>query len=266
VAAERVISTVDSEARHGHKTAARGFDGYKGHVGIDPDSEIITDTEVSPGNAGDASVAADLIDDLTDDTATAVEPAPLKRRSGGGRRRPGRNKKGAARRAKTRRAARRVRLERRRSGAAAGTQRRTVYGDCAYGSGEFLQHLADRGIESRCKTQPPAPLPGGLFTKDSFQINLADDTVTCPAEVTVTIRRGRAGDGTAYFADACHNCALRVQCTNSASGRTITINRYEPQLADARREQQWASPQSVEASSMRSSDARDTTEVRPRVP
>jgi len=31
VAKDRVISTVDPDARHGHKTAARGFDGYKGH-------------------------------------------------------------------------------------------------------------------------------------------------------------------------------------------------------------------------------------------
>jgi len=30
VAKDRVISTVDPEARHGHKTAARGFDGFKG--------------------------------------------------------------------------------------------------------------------------------------------------------------------------------------------------------------------------------------------
>jgi hypothetical protein len=30
VAKDRIISTVDPEARHGHKTAARGFDGYKG--------------------------------------------------------------------------------------------------------------------------------------------------------------------------------------------------------------------------------------------
>ena len=34
VAKDRVISTVDPEARHGHKTAARGFDGYKGHAAI----------------------------------------------------------------------------------------------------------------------------------------------------------------------------------------------------------------------------------------
>jgi hypothetical protein len=30
VAKDRIISTVDTQARHGHKTAARGFDGYKG--------------------------------------------------------------------------------------------------------------------------------------------------------------------------------------------------------------------------------------------
>src|SRR6266498_3889384 len=37
VAADRVISTVDPDARHGHKTSARGFDGYKGHASVDPD-------------------------------------------------------------------------------------------------------------------------------------------------------------------------------------------------------------------------------------
>jgi hypothetical protein len=29
VAKDRVISTVDPEARHGHKTKARNFDGFK---------------------------------------------------------------------------------------------------------------------------------------------------------------------------------------------------------------------------------------------
>jgi hypothetical protein len=36
VAPDRIISTVDPDARHGHKTEARGFDGYKGHVALDP--------------------------------------------------------------------------------------------------------------------------------------------------------------------------------------------------------------------------------------
>ena len=64
VAEDRVVSTVDPEARHGHKTASRGFDGYKGHIAIDPDSEIITATEVTAGNVGDAVPAPALIDDV----------------------------------------------------------------------------------------------------------------------------------------------------------------------------------------------------------
>jgi hypothetical protein len=61
VAPERVISTVDADARHGHKTRARSFDGYKGHVALDPDSEIVTAVAVTPGNSGDAEVAPDLL-------------------------------------------------------------------------------------------------------------------------------------------------------------------------------------------------------------
>jgi hypothetical protein len=73
VAKDRVISTVDPQARHGHKTSARGFDGYKGHVAVDPDSEVITATEVTAGNTGDAASAADLLaGDLVD--AAAQEP------------------------------------------------------------------------------------------------------------------------------------------------------------------------------------------------
>ena len=195
VAKDRVISTVDPEARHGHKTSARGFDGYKAHVAIDPDSEIITDTVVTPGNAGDASVADELIDDLvdsetaddsaTDEVTTAGHTTASRRRSGGGgggrRRRPGRakNKEPArARRVEARRAARRARLERRRARQAR-TDRPRVYGDAAYGSGEFLDHLAGHDIDSRCKTQPPTA-PGGRFAKDRFTIDLDDDTVTCP--------------------------------------------------------------------------------------
>jgi len=64
VAPDRVVSTVDPETRHGHKTAARGFDGYKGHIAIDPDSEIITAAEVTAGNAGDASAAMTLLTEV----------------------------------------------------------------------------------------------------------------------------------------------------------------------------------------------------------
>ena len=76
VAKDRVISTVDPDTRHGHKTSARGFDGYKGHAAVDPDSEIITATTVTAGNAGDASVAEDLIADLLGDQPEQAEPKP----------------------------------------------------------------------------------------------------------------------------------------------------------------------------------------------
>jgi len=72
VAPDRVISTVDPEARHGHKTAARGFDGYKGHIAVDAESEIITATEVTAGNVGDASAAEVLLADVLTNTGDAA--------------------------------------------------------------------------------------------------------------------------------------------------------------------------------------------------
>ena len=75
VAKDRVSSTVDPQARHGHKTAARGFDGYKRHLAADLDNEIITNTKLSAGNVGDGAVAADLIEDLLNphDASPAAE-------------------------------------------------------------------------------------------------------------------------------------------------------------------------------------------------
>jgi hypothetical protein len=59
VARDRIISTVDP-ARHGQETSSRKFDGCKGHVAVDPDSEIINDTTVGPANSGDADMTSRL--------------------------------------------------------------------------------------------------------------------------------------------------------------------------------------------------------------
>jgi hypothetical protein len=48
VAKDRIISTVDPDTRQGHKTQARSFDGYKGHVAIEPDSELVTGRRSRP--------------------------------------------------------------------------------------------------------------------------------------------------------------------------------------------------------------------------
>jgi hypothetical protein len=69
-APDRVISTVDPQARHGHKTAAHGFDGDKAHVAIDPDAEVITAAEVTAATSGDAVVAPTLLGDLAQARAT----------------------------------------------------------------------------------------------------------------------------------------------------------------------------------------------------
>ena len=42
VAPDRVISTVDTDARHVHKTVHHQQDGYKGHVVIEPDTGLFT--------------------------------------------------------------------------------------------------------------------------------------------------------------------------------------------------------------------------------
>jgi hypothetical protein len=67
VAPDRVISTVDPEARHGHKSRSRRFDGYKAHISIDPDSELIDNIVVTPANVADADAVTDLLADEGDD-------------------------------------------------------------------------------------------------------------------------------------------------------------------------------------------------------
>lgn len=226
VAHDRLISTVDRDSRHGHKTQARGFDGYKGHVAADPDSEIITATVVTPGNAGDASVAEDLITDLTDNTDNTDDGDDGDIVDGDSDIVDGVDSADGG------------------LGGDAGTATpagpgpvNKVYGDAAYGTGEFQQHLNDHGIESGCRTQPPAPRPGGLFSKDLFDIDLDHDRVRCPAGETADIERDRHGDGVASFAEACDGCPLRGDCTTSTTGRTIRVGRYEAALAEARQQQ-----------------------------
>ena len=203
VAAGRVISAVDPQARHGHKTSARGFDGYKGHIAIDPDSEIITATGATPGNSGDAEVAENLPGEMLpgdQDSAAA--------RDGGQAAAP-----------------------------AAGDGQPAVYGDAACGSGELIGRLDDAGIYNGIKCQPPAAVKG-CFPKDRFTIDLGGKTVTCPAGVTVPIRAatGRHA-GAARSGAACRACPLAAQCTTAKEGRTITIGPHEARLAAARQAQ-----------------------------
>ena len=71
VAADRVISTVDPDARHAHKTVSRRQDGFKAHVVVEPDTGLITDTRLTPAAGPANSDAAIGVDLLAEDTTVA---------------------------------------------------------------------------------------------------------------------------------------------------------------------------------------------------
>jgi IS5 family transposase len=183
VAADRVISTVDVEARHGHKSRNRHFDGYKAHLSVDPDSELIDEVVATPANTSDRDAVEDLLGPLAGQTDKPV-----------------------------------------------------VVGDSAYADGATRQDLADKGFDLRAKCPPVRNSTGG-FAKDRFDVDLDDETVTCPADHTVAIRFTARGDGKASFKGHCKHCPLRDQCTPSRRGRTITIHPQEAFLQTARAEQ-----------------------------
>ena len=62
-AVDRVISTVDPETRHAHKTRRAYRDGYKAHVAAEPDTGLVTACDLGPGNTGDTDAAPNLIAD-----------------------------------------------------------------------------------------------------------------------------------------------------------------------------------------------------------
>jgi hypothetical protein len=153
VAKDRVISTVDTDARHGHKTSAHGFDGYKGHVAVDPDCELILATSVTAGNVGDAAAVTDLLaDDLPPTIAQTAQTAET------------------------------MTIE----------EPLEVYGDSAYGTGAVLDSLEAAGAVAYLKTQP-ARAPGGRFPKTDFGIDLDAHMVSCPAGHTVAARPVKDG-------------------------------------------------------------------------
>ena len=62
VAPDRVISTVDVESRHMHKSRSVYRDGYKAHVAVEPETGLITAARLTPANVGDGPVGAGLLD------------------------------------------------------------------------------------------------------------------------------------------------------------------------------------------------------------
>jgi hypothetical protein len=212
VARDRLISTVDVQARHGHKSRARTFDGYKSHLGVDPDVELITGVAVPPANTPDREVIDELLDEpvigvagTADAQSGAADPATHTDTDTDSD-----------------------------SAGHSGTKDIEVYGDSAYADGATLEAQRARGRDMRTKV-PPVRNPNG-YSKDRFTIDLAAGTVTCPADHTVTIGK-RARHRTARFGALCASCPLRADCTMARRGRVISIHPHEAALQHAKTRQ-----------------------------
>lgn len=68
VAKDRIVSTVDPESRHAHKSRGSYRDGYKGHISVEPETGLVTANTLTGANTGDGEVATELL---------AAQPEPV---------------------------------------------------------------------------------------------------------------------------------------------------------------------------------------------
>jgi hypothetical protein len=212
VAPDRVISTVDTQARHTRKSKSSRRDGFRGHLAAEPETGLITDCEMTMA-AGDGSTDAEngvtmAARDRFGGAAAGAEP--------GGE--PGAGPDAQASISHSPGSA---------GPPAAGLE---VYGDSAYGSGEARAAYRDAGHDTVIKPGPLRPAVPGGFTIDDFTIDEQAGTVTCPAGLTRPVTRTR----TVTFGAACASCPLRPRCTTARNGRSMSIHPHEDLLRAAR--------------------------------
>ena len=77
VAPERMISTVDPDTRHAHKSREKKQDGFKAHVVIEPDTGLVTAAALTKASGAANSDAARGAELLTADTSIGEEPVDV---------------------------------------------------------------------------------------------------------------------------------------------------------------------------------------------
>jgi len=222
VAEDRVISTVDPDARHTRKSPEARRDGYRAHVAADPETGIITDeklTRAAGTENSDPAVAEEFLAAETGQEDPGSAPADLP--AAGGQPGPGAAGHDGA------------------GGAApgdddAGHEPLGWYGDSAYGTGDLRGAISDAGHTAVIKPKPLQAPVGGGFTVDDFTVNEQAGTVTCPAGHTVRLSRTRI----ATFGVACRDCPLRERCTTCKTGRKLVLHERDELLRAARAD--WA--------------------------
>ena len=203
VAEDRVVSTVDPDARHTRKSPEARRDGYRAHLAADPETGIITDeklTKAAGQENSDPAVAEEFLAAEAGAGPAAGEPPA----AGGG------------------------------AGGGCGGDPLAWYGDSAYGTGDLRGAISDAGDQAVIKPKPLRPPVEGGFTVDDFTVDEQAGTVTCPAGHTARLSRTRI----ATFGVRCRDCPLRSRCTTSAAGRKLVLHERDDLLRAARAD--WA--------------------------
>ena len=191
VAKDRMISLVDPEARHAHKSRAALKDGYKAHIIAEPETGLYTNasiTKASGAESTDAHAGKVLLAGDPSLNTTADDDGQDSGDGVGG-------------------------------GAGSGFQ---VLGDSAYGSGQMLEHLEAAGHQAVVKPKPLRPAVPGGYDLDDFAYDEEKRTLTCPKGV---VRRISA-KGNVNFGVACQSCPLRDACTKAKKGRKVVITEH----------------------------------------
>ena len=205
VAEDRVVSTVDPDARHTRKSPEARRDGYRAHLAACPETGIITDEKLTRA-AGTENSDPAVAEEFLAAEAGQQDHGPHAAGRGGGD----------------------------DAGEDCGGQPLAWYGDSAYGTGDLRGAISDAGHTAVIKPKPlRAPVEGGL-TVDDFTVDEQAGTVTCPAGHTVALSRTRV----ATFGVACRDCPLRARCTTSKTGRKLVLHRRDDLLRAARAD--WA--------------------------
>ena len=246
VAEDRVISTVDPEARHTRKSPEARRDGYRAHLVAEPSTGLITDEELTKAAGGDNSdpaiAAAFLANDIADNTQDTdpqdTDPQDTDPQSDAdaepgcpdGVAEPG-CPDGVA--------------EPVQSGSAVASRTgddeaglvelvRSWFADSAYGTGDLRAAIAAAGHRAVIKPKPLQVAVKGGFSVDDFTVDEQAATVTCPNQITRPLSPGRV----ATFGSLCRSCPLAARCTTSKTGRKIVLHEHDDHLRAARRT--WA--------------------------
>lgn len=216
VAEDRVVSTVDPDARHTRKSPEARRDGYRAHVAAEPETGIITDEKLTKAAGQDNSDPAVAEEFLAAEAAghhsdeTGLDGARGQHGSNDGAANPP-----------------------------------VWYGDSAYGTGDLRDAIDKAGHQAVIKPKPLRPPVQGGFTVDDFTVEEQDGTVTCPGGHTVPLSRTRI----ATFGALCRDCPLRAACTTCKTGRKLVLHHRDDLLRRARAD--WAADTGLREDYMR---------------